>query len=148
MIVRRAGPGDKAAWLALWRAWQDHMSGNVPGHVTAAAWQKMLIPDSGLFAMMVWQDETALGFANVSVTPFAWTGEDILFLQDFFISSPARGRGLGTALLKGVYAEADRLKAHQVFWMVDEGDPELQAFYDRHARRSPYVRYLRSGWPW
>jgi len=32
--------------------------------------------------------------------------------------------------------------------MVDETDERLQRFYQRHAIRTPYVRYMRTPWPW
>ena len=92
--------------------------------------------------------ERPSGFANVSTTPFAWTGGPILFLQDLFVSEEARGAGAGEALLKGVYRLADELGASQVFWMVDEDDARLQGFYARHGIRTPYLRYMRRPWPW
>lgn len=108
----------------------------------------MVAPGSGLDTLLAFEGEAALGFANVSLTPFAWTAEHILFLQDLYVQPEARGKGVGTALLKGVYNHADAVKASQVFWMVDEDDPELQAFYARHAVRTPYLRYMRRSWPW
>lgn len=146
--VRPAQATDRAAWLGLWQEWQAHMGGRVPEAVTAASWLKIITPGSGLLALVAWKDDLAAGFANVSLTPFAWTGDHSMFLQDLFVAPSARGEGVGTALLKAVYGEADRLGISQVFWMADEKDAELQAFYDRHAIRSPYVRYLRNDWPW
>jgi hypothetical protein len=32
--------------------------------------------------------------------------------------------------------------------MVDEDDERLQAFYERHSIRTPYLRYMRKPWPW
>lgn len=148
LTVRRAGEHDRDAWQSLWEAWQAHMDGRVPDHITASSWRKMIEPDSGLFAVIAFEQGRPLGFGNVSHTPFAWTGDEVLFLQDLFVTPYARGKGVGAALLMAIYAEADRLKASQVFWMVDEKDPELQAFYDRHAMRTPYLRYMRGSWPW
>ncbi|QIG51278.1 GNAT family N-acetyltransferase [Nordella sp. HKS 07] len=90
----------------------------------------------------------ALGFATISFAPFAWTGSDIAFLQDLFVSEAARGLGAGAALLNAVYAEADERRAAQVYWMVDETDETLQRFYERNGIRTPYLRYMRTPWPW
>ena len=123
------------------------MGGEVPAEVTERTWLKLTAPDSGLTCLMVLDGGTALGFAMLSRTFFAWTGEDILYLQDLFVDPAVRGRGAGSALLAGIYAHADAVKAPQVFWMVDVDDPELQAFYGRQAVRSPYLRYMRRPWP-
>jgi GNAT superfamily N-acetyltransferase len=148
LTIRRAAAGDEQAWLELWTAWQSHMGGSVPDDVSASAWTQIITPGSGLFALLARSDERALGFANVSATPFAWTGGPILFLQDLYVVPEARGRGLGRSLLQAVYDEADAVGADQVFWMVDEADPDLQAFYARQGIRTPYLRYMRRPWSW
>jgi GNAT superfamily N-acetyltransferase len=125
------------------------MAGNVPPAITAKTWDLVMRDDTGLTALIARTvDGTAMGFANVSTTPFAWTGGPILFLQDLFIVEAARGAGAGEALLKGVYRLADELGAGQVFWMVDEDDARLQGFYARHGIRTPFLRYMRRPWPW
>lgn len=149
VTVGRAGPKDKEAWLGLWQEWQRHMKGAVPADVTERAWRQAQEPDSNLVILIAHSpDGAAVGFATVSFTPFAWTGSDIAFLQDLFVSAHARGKGAGDILLKAVYALADERDATQVFWMVDETDTKLHRFYERNGIRTPYLRYMREPWPW
>jgi GNAT superfamily N-acetyltransferase len=149
IVVRPLSAEDRPAWERLWSEWQSHMHGAVPHAATEKTWGYLCDEASGLYALMAHGDDgAALGFAHVSLTPFAWTGSPILFLQDLFVTASARGGGAGEALLRGVYALADELDAAQVFWMVDEADARLQSFYARHAVRTPYLRYMRHGWPW
>jgi GNAT superfamily N-acetyltransferase len=147
--IARAEPDDKGAWLGLWLAWQRHMKGAVPPHISDEAWHRALEPDSGLVILLGFlPGGEAIGFATVSFTPFAWTGSDIAFLQDLFVTDRARGKGAGEALLHAVYALADERGAAQVFWMVDEMDERLKRFYERNSIRTPYLRYMRTPWPW
>jgi GNAT superfamily N-acetyltransferase len=149
ITVSRAGAGDKGDWIGLWRSWQRHMSGNVPEEVTERTWQRALAPESTLVILLARAASgTAIGFATVSFAPFAWTGSDVAFLQDLFVSEQQRGSGAGEALLKAVYDAADERGAAQVYWMVDEKDEKLQRFYTRHGIRTPYLRYMRTPWPW
>lgn len=148
LTLRRAVPADAAAWRRLWLAWQVHMDGRVPDSTTARAWDLIVDPGSGLFSLMAFDGRDALGFATASVTPFAWTAGPTLFLQDLFVAPEVRGRGVGGALLEALYAEADAMGASQVFWLVDETDAELQAFYARRGMRTPYLRFMREPWPW
>jgi GNAT superfamily N-acetyltransferase len=149
LSVSRVGAADRTDWERLWGEWQAHMSGRVPAEITARSWAMLSDPDSGLDALIA-RDETgrAIGFANISRTNFAWTGGQILFLQDLFVSEDACGAGAGATLVKGVYELADEIGASQVFWMVDEDDKRLQGFYARHGIRTPYLRYMRKPWPW
>jgi GNAT superfamily N-acetyltransferase len=147
--IRTAQAQHKEAWIGLWTEWQRHMKGAIPTNVTDRAWQRALEPDSGLLILLAFAPEDQpIGFATVSFTPFAWTGSEIAFLQDLFVTERARGLGAGAALLCAVYAQADEQGATQVFWMVDETDEKLQRFYERNAIRTPYLRYMRGPWPW
>ncbi|WP_373504301.1 GNAT family N-acetyltransferase [Aestuariivirga sp.] len=148
LSVRLATEADRVAWSALWQNWQRHMGGQVPADVTMRSWTNMVTPASGIECLLAFDGDAALGFGIVSRTFFAWTGEDILYLQDLFVMPDARGRGAGSALVEGIFAHADAVNASQVFWMVDTDDPGLQGFYDRRATRSPYLRYLRRPWSW
>lgn len=147
--VSEVAASDEHDWRRLWNDWQAHMAASVPPQVSDAAWELVSDPTSGLHALIARNElGTAIGFAHVSRTPFAWTASPILFLQDFFIAEIERGRGAGAALLKAVHEFADVQGATQVFWMVDERDRRLQEFYARHAVRTPYLRYMRFPWPW
>ena len=147
--VTRAMAEDKADWIRLWGDWQRHMKGTVPVEVTEGSWRLALDPQSRLTILLARRsDGEALGFATVSFAPVAWTGADVAFLQDLFVSESARGQGAGEALLKAIYADADARGVAQVYWMVDETDEKLQRFYERNAIRTPYLRFMRAPWPW
>jgi hypothetical protein len=147
--VRLLDENDYADWLVLWREWQTHMRGAVPDHISAKAWALMMDRQSGLLGLMARSsDGDAVGFAHLSAMPFAWTGSEVLYLQDLFVRESARSAGAGGALVAAVYDLADQRGADQVFWMVDEEDERLRAFYERHSIRTPYLRYMRKPWPW
>ena len=147
--IAELAAGDCDDWLTLWSAWQRHMAGDVPADVTARTWGMLRDRSSGLHGLIARDAEGgALGFAHASLTPFAWTGGPVLYLQDLFVSEAARGQGVGEALLSAVYRLADRLGAAQVFWMVNEADAPLQRFYARHSIRTPYIRYMQKAWDW
>lgn len=149
MQVRHAETKDREDWVRLWSLWQRHMSSTVPADVTERTWRLALDPESNLVILLAYAPSgEAIGFATVSFTPFAWTGADIAFLQDLFVTDSARGKGAGEALLQAVYAQADARGATQVFWMVDETDEKLQRYYERNGIRTPYLRYMREPWPW
>jgi GNAT superfamily N-acetyltransferase len=149
IAITRIIPNDHSDWLRLFQEWQQHLSGMVTAETNARTWRLLCEQRSGLLGLIARNDKgQGVGLAHTSLTPFAWSGGPILYLQDLFVTSSVRGQGVGEMLLKAVYDLADDVDAAQVFWLADEHDTALQRFYDRHAVRTHYVRFMRHDWPW
>ena len=66
LSIRLAGVNDRARWMALWQGWQAHMEGSVPGEVSDSTWQKIAMAESGLWSLMAFDGEDAVGIAIVT----------------------------------------------------------------------------------
>src|SRR6185295_3087381 len=101
-VISKATPADETDWRNLWAEWQRYMSGDVPPHVTGQTWKLLMSEGSELHALIARDTPgRAIGFANVSMTTFAWTAAPILFLQDFLVTADMRGRGLRPRTAEG-----------------------------------------------
>jgi GNAT superfamily N-acetyltransferase len=147
--IAKLTPSDQSDWLRLFQEWQHHLSGNVSAETNARTWRLLCDRNSGLLGLIA-RDEhgTAVGIAHASITPLAWAGGPILYLQDLFVTASLRGKGVGAEMLQAIYNLADEVGAPHVFWVADENDVPLQRFYARHAVRTHYVRFMRHDWPW
>jgi GNAT superfamily N-acetyltransferase len=65
------------------------------------------------------------------------------YLQDLFASAAARGRGVGRALIEGVYARAQQAGASRVYWQTHETNATAMQLYDRIAERSGFLVYRK-----
>ena len=150
VVIARLAQSDREDWIALFREWQEYLSAiPLPDDSMDRTWRLLSQENSGLIGLIARNDAgQRLGLAHVSLTPFAWAGGPIIYLQDLFVTSAARNLGVGAAMLREIYRLADDLKAAQVFWVADLEDAPLLRFYDRYAMRSHYVRFMRHGWPW
>lgn len=54
----------------------------------------------------------------------------LLFVVDLFVTSSARGRGIGAALMRAARDEAARRDAQQLVWTVDRRNELGQRFYE------------------
>jgi len=150
VTVARITPADHDEWLNLFQQWHRYLSGSVPMAGLERAWQLLCEETSGLLGLIARTDAgESVGLAHASLTPFAWAGGPILYLQDLFVTAAARGQGVGGVLLNAVYSLADEKGASQVFWLADEKDADLLRFYGRQpAVRTHHVRFMRHHWPW
>ncbi|HKO18874.1 MAG TPA: GNAT family N-acetyltransferase, partial [Acidobacteriaceae bacterium] len=60
---------------------------------------------------------------------------------DLFTTESARGRGVATALIQAVYAEARRARASRVYWQTHETNETAQRLYNKLAERSGFIVY-------
>lgn len=150
VTVARITPADHGDWLKLFQQWQRYLSGSLPMDVHERTWQLLCDERSGLLGLIARREGgESVGLVHASLTPFAWAGGSILYLQDLFVTASARGQGVGGVLLNAVYSLADEKGASQVFWLANEEDSALLRFYSRqHAVRTRYVRFMRHDWPW
>ena len=73
----------------------------------------------------------AVGFALFFPTFSTWTGKPGLWLEDLYVSGPARGRGHGRALLAAVARRAAGRGCARLEWAVLDWNAPAIAFYDR-----------------
>lgn len=150
VTVARISSPDRGDWLNLFQQWHHYLSGTVPTENLERAWQLLCDERSGLLGLIARREGgDSVGLVHASLTPFAWSGGPILYLQDLFVTASARGQGVGKLLFDAVYSLADEKGASQVFWLADEEDSALHHFYSRqHAIRTRHVRFMRREWPW
>lgn len=73
-----------------------------------------------------------------------WTDGPYCYLQDLFTSEAARGKGVGRALIKAVYARAREKGASRVYWLTHETNTVAMKLYDQVAERSGFVQYRKT----
>jgi GNAT superfamily N-acetyltransferase len=63
------------------------------------------------------------------------------YLQDLFTAKEARGKGVGRALIEGVYEKARAAGSPRVYWLTHETNKTAMALYDQVAKLSGFVVY-------
>ena len=84
----RPQAGDEAAWR-LWAGYVAFYKSEVSGAVTAATWQRLFMPDSGMVGRMAEWEGAVSGFTISIVHPRSWALAPRCYLEDLFVD-PAR----------------------------------------------------------
>ena len=69
--------------------------------------------------------------------------EPSCYLQDLFTTEAARGKGVGSALIHGVYERAKLAGSPRVYWQTHETNVTAQRLYDKVAERSGFIVYRK-----
>jgi len=83
-----------------------------------------------VFCDLVEDDQgTVQGFAIWFLNYSTWTGTHGIYLEDLFIRSEARGKGLGKALLRHLAAICVERGYHRLQWWVLDWNTDAVEFY-------------------
>ncbi len=130
-------------WHTLWRGYQAFYKSDVPAATTQTTWQRLLDEREPMFGALAIADDRPSGIVHFIPHRSCWTTGDYLYLQDLFVASELRGRGIGRALIEHVYAQAQERGCSRVYWLTHESNREAMSLYDRVADRPGFVQYRK-----
>jgi GNAT superfamily N-acetyltransferase len=146
-LVRPVAPGDFAQWLPLWEGYNEFY-GRVgptalPRAITEATWGRFFDAYEPVRALVAESDGRLLGLAHYLFHRSTIMIGPTCYLQDLFTSAEARGKGIGRALIDGVYEAARSGGAARVYWHTHETNHVARALYDQVAERSGFIVYRK-----
>ncbi len=144
-IIRPLEAGDRQGWQALYDDYHRfYQRPDLPQSFFDQCFQRLMLNDTGDYKALVAEvDGTLVGVAHYLFHPHMWYPEGTCYLQDLFTAAEARGKGVGRALIEGVYAAADAAGVPRVYWLTQEFNYAGRMLYDRVGERTPFIRYNR-----
>lgn len=143
-LVRPLKPQDRASWGGLWRGYLDYYQTTLPPEMYDIAFNRMLTGSAHeLHGLVAEQDGTLVGLTHYLFHRHGWRVEPVVYLQDLYVSKPARGTGTGRALIKAVYDAADAAGCPSVYWLTQDFNAAARKLYDRVATKTPFIKYAR-----
>ena len=131
--VRRATPADSGVLARLLWDFDTEFETEVDDvDVLAARFARLLALDD-VVAVLAEDDDTAVGFALVSLRPAIWFDGPVSQLEELYVVPTLRDRGIGTQVLdlcRRLVAERGSPEMHI---NVDEVDLDTRRFYERHG---------------
>ena len=130
VLVRRALPADGPAFLALVRALAAFESLPPPADDAAARLVADAFADPPRYELWVAEvDGAVAAYAATFMTYSTFRARPTLFLEDLFVHPDARRRGVATAVLARLRAEAEARGCGRFEWMVLDWNADAQRLY-------------------
>jgi GNAT superfamily N-acetyltransferase len=145
VTVRPIQPADRAAWEPLWAGYNAFYDRAGPTalapEITQTLWERLFDPAEPVFALVAEHDGTLAGLVHYLFHRSTSRIEPVCYLQDLFTSPALRGRGVGRALIEGVYARAGDAGAKRVYWQTRATNTAGRLLYDQVASHLGFIVY-------
>jgi GNAT superfamily N-acetyltransferase len=143
MDIRKARAADYQQWLALWKGYQVFYKTSIADETTATTWSRFHNPGEPMHCAVAEVEGRLIGMVHYIQHRSCWTTGDYVYLQDLFVDSDIRGKGVGRALIEHVYAAAAEAGASRVWWLTQATNTEAMLLYDRIADKSGFIQYRK-----
>lgn len=145
IVIRPVARQDFEQWLPLWDGYNAFYgrSGEtaLPGEITQMTWSRFFDAYEPVHALVAEGEGQLLGLVHYLFHRSTTAIAPNCYLQDLFTTQASRGKGIGRALIEGVYERAQAAGSGRVYWLTHEnqshGDEAL-----RQGRRTLRLRRL------
>ncbi len=146
LIVRPIARDDHAGWLPLWDRYNAFYERQGPTAldpaVTAMTWGRFFDAYEPVHALVAESGGGQLiGLTHYLFHRSTTAIAPLCYLQDLFTNAAARGKGVGRALIEGVYDRARAAGSPRVYWQTHETNSTAMRLYDNVAEKSGFVVY-------
>ncbi len=145
--VRDAVVGDFDQWLPLWEGYNAFYKRVGPTAVSMAVtkttWSRFLARSEPMHCLVAEASSGLVGMTHYLYHRNTTMIGPTCYLQDLFTSEAARGKGVGRALIEGVYETARLAGVTRVYWHTHETNAVAQRLYDTLADRPSFVLYRK-----
>ena len=147
LIIRPVTGQDYERWLPLWNGYNAFYGRSgataLSPDITAMTWARFFDAYEPVHALVAASGGELLGLVHYLFHRSTTAIEPVCYLQDLFTAKAARGKGVGRALIHGVYEQARRAGSPRVYWQTHETNLTAMQLYDKVAERSGFVVYRK-----
>jgi GNAT superfamily N-acetyltransferase len=147
LSIRSITRQDYEQWLQLWDGYNAFYGRSglttLSPEITRMTWSRFFDAYEPVHALVAGSNGQLLGLTHYIFHRSTIHIPPVCYLQDLFTVEAARRKGVGRALIHGVYDQAKLAGASRVYWLTHETNHTAMQLYDKVAERSGFVVYRK-----
>jgi GNAT superfamily N-acetyltransferase len=147
LTIRPVARNDYDQWLPLWNGYNAFYGRSgataLAPEITAMTWARFFDGYEPVRALVAERGSELLGLTHYLYHRSTTAIEPSCYLQDLFTNEAARGKGVGRALIDGVYEQARLAGSPRVYWLTHNTNHTAMQLYDKVAEHSGLVVYRK-----
>ncbi len=148
LLIRPIAREDYDRWQPLWDGYNAFYGRSgataLAAEITRMTWGRFFDAYEPVHALVAESGGELLGLAHYIYHRSTTMIEPTCYLQDLFTREAVRGKGVGRALINGVYEKARVAGSSRVYWLTHETNQTAMRLYDKIADRSGFVVYRKA----
>jgi GNAT superfamily N-acetyltransferase len=147
LSVRFVVREDYEQWLPLWDGYNAFYGRSgataLSPEITRMTWARFFDAYEPVHGLVAESRGKLLGLTHYLFHRSTTIIEPTCYLQDLYTNEAARGKGVGTALIQGVYQQAKRAGSLRVYWQTHETNHTARRVYDAVAEHAGFIIYRK-----
>jgi GNAT superfamily N-acetyltransferase len=147
LSVRLVTRQDYDRWLPLWDGYNAFYgragATALSPEITRMTWARFFDADEPVYGLVAECGGQLLGLTHYLFHRSTTAIAPVCYLQDLFTAESARGKGVGRALINGVYEQARLAGSPRVYWQTHQTNLTAMQLYDKVAEHSGFVVYRK-----
>ena len=139
--IREIEITDKVRWLELWSSYLVFYKASLPESQTNLTWQRLFEANFNVNGLIAELDGKVVGFTHFLFRPSTWAINDYCYLEDLYVDSDIRGKGVGRSLINAVVERARTKGSPRVYWTTQNTNSQARILYDSFGYPSEFVQY-------
>jgi GNAT superfamily N-acetyltransferase len=131
MTIRPPSASDRDGWQRLWDAYLRFYRQQPESSWTKRLWLQILDPDDPIEALVAESSKQLIGITHYFPHPNTWTEKPVCYLQDLYVDSGERGKGVGESLIRAVQQRALEMGWSSVYWQTADDNTTARRLYDQ-----------------
>jgi len=148
LTVRPAADSDFAQWSILWEQYNEFYGrvgkSALPKDIVRSTWQRFSDSTEPVHCLVAEYNQKLVGLAHYIFHRNTITVEDTCYLQDLFSEPSIRGKGVGQALISGVYERAKKAGSSNIYWHTHSTNETAIKLYQKIAADTGFIVYRKS----
>jgi GNAT superfamily N-acetyltransferase len=147
LIIRPVAHTDFDQWLPLWNGYNAFYGRSgataLADEITQITWNRFFDESEPVYALVAEIDGKLFGLTHYIFHRSTTAIKPVCYLQDLFTKDSMRGKGVGRALIKGVYECATLEGSSRVYWLTHKTNTTAMLLYDKVAENSGFFVYRK-----
>src|ERR671937_290599 len=143
LTVRFVTRQDYEQWLPLWEGYNAFYGRSgataLAPDITEMTWLRFFDAYEPVHGLVAESGGALLGLTHYLLHRSTTMIEPVCYLQDLFTTEAARGKGVGRALIEGVYEQARLAGSPRVYWQTHETNRTARTLYDKVAEHQGFI---------